>query len=214
MFTGLIEKIGRIERMERIDTGARLTIAHDVWPSPLVPGESVAVQGACLTVTRPAAQSFTCDVLEETLQRTTLAHAGSGMAVNLERAMRAGDRFGGHMVSGHVDGAGVVRRMENSGRDIVLEIACAPELLGGMVMKGSIAIDGISLTITAINDEAFAVNLIPFTREHTTLNSRKPGDAVNLELDMLGKYVRRYMEQTQSAAKSVTMDDLQRAGFC
>ena len=214
MFTGLIEKIGRIERIERIETGARLTIAHDAWTSPLVPGDSVAVQGACLTVTRPAAQSFTCDVLEETLQRTTLAHAESGMAVNLERAMRAGDRFGGHMVSGHVDGVGVVRRIENSGRDIILEIACAPELLGGMVMKGSIAIDGISLTITGISDEAFAVTLIPFTREHTTLNNRKPGDAVNLELDMLGKYVRRYMEQTQSSAKPVTMDDLQRAGFC
>ena len=212
MFTGLVEKVGRLVALDSTGAGATVRVAHDAWETPLVQGESVAVQGACLTVASVGAGEFVCDVLAETLDRTTLASTPAGAALNLERALRLGDRLGGHMVSGHVDGLGTLAGVRRAGRDRVLRVACAGELLRGIVSKGSIAVDGVSLTVAALDPDAFEVAIIPTTWEQTSLGVRQVGDRVNLETDMLGKYVQRLLGRTAPGA-GICMDDLQRAGF-
>jgi len=213
MFTGLIERVGRLASMDRRGAGAVLRVTHDAWSEPLVEGESVAVQGACLTVVRVEPDAFECDALAETLDRTSLGRTQRGDRLNLERAMRATDRMGGHFVSGHVDGGGRLVERRESGHDWVLRIGCTPELGDGIVLKGSVACDGVSLTVSARADEAFEVSVIPFTWAHTSLSYLAPGDEVNIETDMLGKYVRRYTGAATSSGGCVTQADLERAGF-
>lgn len=212
MFTGLIQKVGQLVKVENTADGGIITIGHDPWNTPLAEGESVAVQGVCLTVTRYASDQFACNVLGETLARTNLASKRPGAPLNLERALRAGDRFGGHFVSGHVDGVGKVVSVDAAGGDRSLEIGCDEELVRDIVLKGSIACDGVSLTVTGTSAVSFEVNIIPFTRYHTTLGEIEAGGTVNLETDMLGKYVRRYMEARGSESR-VEMEDLRNAGF-
>ncbi len=175
-------------------------------------GESVAVQGACLTVTGFDNNGFTCDVLDETLARTNLGKLPIGADLNLERAMKLGDRIGGHLVTGHVDAVGTIAKIRPAGRDRIVTINCDAAVAAGIVQKGSIAIDGISLTVSAVSDDGFEVNIIPFTWEHTSLRTRSEGDDVNLETDLLGKYVQRYL-QTMGDAGGVDMGTLARAGF-
>ncbi|MCE9615605.1 MAG: riboflavin synthase [Lentisphaerae bacterium] len=214
MFTGLVERVGRVARLDARGGGARLVIEHDPWPEPLAPGESVSVQGICLTVAERGSGHFQCDVLNETLTRTTLGDQRPGALLNLERALRADGRFGGHLVTGHVDGTGVVTRLESTGSDWLLETDAGTELCGGMVMKGSIAIDGISLTVAALTATRFQVHLIPFTWAHTSIRDARVGDRVNLETDMIGKYVAKSLARQAPAARAgVTLDDLERAGF-
>jgi len=212
MFTGLIQQIGMLSRRETVAGGLRLVIAGAPWIPPLTLGESMAVNGACLTVAQIQGNNFAGDILQETLDCTTLGGKRPGAALNLERALRLGDSLGGHMVTGHVDGIGAVSRRQAKGRDWILRVTCGTDLLRGMVLKGSIAIDGVSLTITELDERSFAVALIPFTCEHTALGKLKEGDTVNLETDLIGKHVRRTLE-TQQAPTPLTWDRLRDAGF-
>jgi riboflavin synthase len=216
MFTGLIQQVGRLERLERAAGGWRLWLTHAPWPEALVPGESVAVQGACLTVLAPAPGRFAADMLDETRARTAFSRLAPGAAVNLERALRLGDRLGGHWVTGHVDETGSVAALEPRGRDWALRIACSPELARLTVHKGSITLDGVSLTVTEVGERHVAVHLIPHTWRETSLHELRPGDPVNLESDILGKHVARLLAAapaTASPAAALSLSDLLDAGF-
>ena len=212
MFTGLIETVGELRRFERSDGGASLVVGCSSFDAPLGIGESIAVQGACLSVTAFDEGSFSCDVLDETLSRTNLSEKAYGAPLNLERALELGDRLGGHLVSGHIDGLGKVSEIRPAGRDRVIAIECAESLLSGIVDKGSIAIDGISLTVSSVFATGFEVSIIPLTWEHTSLRVRNAGDSVNLETDMFGKYVQRIL--TAGASQTgVDLASLASAGF-
>lgn len=212
MFTGIIQKIGAVGRRVARGNGQRLTIRHDAWDAPLTLGESVAVNGVCLTVAEAGSGQFTADVLSETLSRTSLGAKATGAAVNLERALRLDERLGGHLVQGHVDGTGRLEALRRTGSDWILEVRCETALLDGMAPKGSIAIDGVSLTIAELKDGSFMVHLIPHTWEQTAFKALKAGARVNLETDIIGKYVARHLER-MGGAKGVTLETLRRAGF-
>lgn len=212
MFTGIVQQVGTLSRREARGNGQRLTVRHAPWDAPLAAGESVAVNGVCLTVAASAAGEFTADALRETLEKTSLGGKAPGAPLNLERALRLDERLGGHLVSGHVDGTGKVVSVKPAGADHVLEIACGEDLIDGMVPKGSVAIDGVSLTIVTLSAASFSVHLIPHTWTHTAFRELKTGDRVNLETDVIGKYVKRYVT-LQRPAGVVTEDTLRRAGF-
>lgn len=209
MFTGLIQRIGTVKRISR-GAGLVLEIAADQpWPQPLAAGESVAVNGVCLTVVKCEGSRFTADVLRETESRTGLGELVPGAKVNLERALRAGEAMGGHIVQGHVDCRGKIIEKTAKGRDFRLTVECGRVLAAQSVLKGSITIDGVSLTISALGDNRISVDVIPTTATSTTLGRLKPGDQVNLEGDVLGKYVAKLMPP----ASRLRVEDLQRAGF-
>ncbi len=212
MFTGLIQQVGQLSRWEKIKAGQRLIITSAAWAPALAPGESLAVNGACLTIVYCQGREIACDVLQETLQRTTLGAKQPGAALNLERAVRMGDPLGGHMLTGHVDGVGTLLQQRSLGRDWLLQIACSSDLLQGMVHKGSIAVDGISLTIANLDSRSFTTHIIPFTWQHSNLHILREGSAVNLETDIIGKHVRRWLETTR-ASTQLTMERLRQAGF-
>lgn len=212
MFTGLIEKVGSLDALLRRENGWTLRVSLDPWEDTLVRGESIAVQGACLTVTDFNRQTFTCDVLDETLSRTNLERKGQGAVLNLERALRPADRLGGHVVTGHIDGLGTVESCQQHDRDRILCVRCSADLMEGIVSKGSVALDGISLTVADVATDTFTVHIIPTTWEGTSLAERKSGDTMNIETDLLGKYVRRYVSDA-SATSSVTMESLHQAGY-
>lgn len=193
MFTGLIEQVGRIERIEPLLRTARLVISAPGIASRLTLGESVAVDGTCLTVETATSDAFTAFASEETLARTTLGAAAPGREANLERALRLGDRLGGHLVSGHVDATGALIAVEPVGEGFELRVSAPPEILEVSVPKGSITVDGISLTLVEIGADWFSVALIPHTLRHTALRTRKPGERLNLESDLLGKYVAKML---------------------
>lgn len=207
MFTGLIQKTGTVKRISR-GSGLVLEIGFEPWVRPLEKGESVAVNGVCLTVVNFDERRFTADVLRETESRTGLGELVPGTKVNLERALRAGDPMGGHIVQGHVDCRGAVLAKEPKGRDFRLRIACGRVLAAQSVVKGSVTVDGVSLTITGVGEDWLSVDLIPTTAAETTLGAKKVGDKVNLEGDVLGKYVAKSIPR-----KGLTEDDLARAGF-
>ena len=191
MFTGLIEFIGEVARVETRPAGQRL---HLRTPLAVAAGESVAVNGVCLTVTPSGADGVHADIGPETARVTTLGSLRPGERVNLERAMRADSRFGGHFVQGHVDGTGTVRAVRPDGDAYWITIAFAEELAPYLIRKGSIAVDGVSLTVADLRDGEFDVMIIPFTWVHTNLSALVPGSRVNLECDMVGKYVARAAE--------------------
>ncbi len=216
MFTGLVQRTGRLRRISR-GRGLVLEIEADrPWETPLERGESVAVDGACLTVVGVLGARFTVDVLDETQKRTRLASLLPGAKVNLERALRVGDALGGHLVQGHVDGVGTVRERTARGRDFHLRIGCGRVLAAQSVLKGSVAVDGVSLTISAIGDDFVGVDVIPTTARETTLGGLRVGDKVHLEGDVAGKYLARFCEAAgvPPAAKGLSEDDFVRAGFC
>ena len=219
MFTGLIQKVGRVKRVSR-GKGLVLEFQFEPWPEPLVKGESVAVNGVCLTVVDCDRTRFTADVLGETETRTGLAELLPGARVNLERAMRAGDRFGGHVVQGHVDGRGTVSAKIAKGRDFALKIACPRAIAAASVMKGSIAVNGVSLTVSGLGDDWLQVDVIPTTAAETNLGALRAGDRVNLESDVLGKYAIRRAETTDvteseddEGSSGLTMEKLAENGF-
>lgn len=211
MFTGLVEKVGTLASAVARGDGMRFAIRHEAWDAPLVVGESVAVQGACLTVTTCSKGEFACDVLNETLKRTNLAGKKPGALLNLERALRAGDRFGGHFVTGHVDEIGQVVSLTAKGADWVLEVGGSAVLMDQLVMKGSITVDGVSLTLAELKGKTFCVHLIPHTWEHTSLKALKRGSSVNLEADLLGKYVQKQVQGNLGGG--VSLETLRSAGF-
>jgi riboflavin synthase len=192
MFTGLIETTGRIDAIDRDEKGGRLRV-ETALAAELHPGESVAVSGVCLTVTSQTVSHVTFDIGPITLEVTTLGIAAAGRVVNLERSLRAGDRLGGHFVLGHVDGTAVIRSFDRRGDSFWLEVALPATLSPYLVSKGSIALDGISLTVAELGAEHFSVQIVPFTRTHTALGEAKTGDLVNVEVDVLGKYVARLL---------------------
>ena len=211
MFTGLTLGLGRLESRRR-GTGAELALAADFdWAPPLVLGESIAVSGVCLTVDGISGpRGFTAHASAETLRRSTLGSAG---VVNLERALALGDRLGGHLVSGHVDGLGRLKARTAAGDGLVMEFTLEPPLRPLVAPKGSIAVDGVSLTVNEVLAESFTVNLIPHTLARTTLSRLKTGAMVNLETDLLAKYVRRLMTCPERPAGTLSLETLARGGF-
>ena len=193
MFTGIVEQKGHVARLARRGGGARLEIRAPEIAAGLQLGDSVAVNGACVTVTELSTQSFACDLVPETVARTTLGILAIEEEVNLERPMRASDRFGGHIVQGHVDSVGVVRSRRRVGAQEILEITIPFELTRYLAPQGSVALDGVSLTVVAVDKERFRVALIPYTVEMTTLGQKVQGASCNVEIDILSKYVERHM---------------------
>lgn len=192
MFTGLVEALGSVRESRSGGAGRELTVAAQM-AGQLVVGESVAVNGACLTVVEQDAQTFRFQISPETQARTNLGQLQIGERVNLERALRLGDRLGGHLVQGHVDGLGALLERRQEGEWEVVWFGCPPELATQMVSKGSVAVDGVSLTVVDVGTDRFSVALIPHTLAHTTLGFKAPGTAVNLETDLLAKYVGKYL---------------------
>lgn len=194
MFTGLIETKGIITRTERVQGGMRLEVYAPDFGRDMAIGDSVAVDGACLTIVKFIRGAFLVDVSEETLDRTTLGRLQQGSHVNLERALRLSDRLGGHMVSGHVDGVGKLVMRQAAGNAVIYRFAVPAELLGYLVEKGSVAVDGISLTVARLHEDGFSTAVIPHTDEVTTLSDKSNGSPVNIETDMFAKYIRRYVD--------------------
>ena len=190
LFTGLVQDLGTVAAVEAGPDGVRLAVRTGLAPE-LAEGDSVAVNGVCLTATAIADGHIWADVMHETLRRSSLAAVRTGTPVNLELPLRPSDRLGGHVVQGHVDGTGTVRAVRDDGFSRVLELAAPPQLLRYVVQKGSIAVDGVSLTVAAVDDDGFSVALIPETLERTNLGSARPGTPVNLEVDVLAKYVEK-----------------------
>jgi riboflavin synthase len=193
MFTGLVADLGEVRQVERSDDGVRLRVATPL-AGELGVGDSVAVNGVCLTATELHEDAFATEVMNETLRRTSLADVRTGGVVNLELALRASDRLGGHIVQGHVDGKGAVLAVSDDGFSRRVTVGAEPELLRYVVEKGSIAVDGVSLTVASLDDRSFTVSLIPETLERTNLGRVEAGAAVNLEVDVLAKYVERLVK--------------------
>jgi riboflavin synthase len=194
MFTGIIEELGKITHIEKQLDAKRITIEGALVTSDVKRGDSIAVSGVCLTAVELEGDKFTADVMEETLKVTALGHAKVGDVVNLERAMNATTRFGGHMVLGHVDGVGEIRSRERSEHWEWVRVSVPKELMKYIVLKGSITVDGVSLTVNEIGDDFIGLSLIPETMRLTTLGSKQVEDKVNLEVDIMAKHIERLME--------------------
>ena len=201
MFTGIVEELGRVAALEHGEASARLTVRGPLVTEDAVHGASISVNGVCLTVVATEAGEFTVDVMRETLVRSSLGSLQVGDPVNLERAMRADGRFGGHVVQGHVDGTATILEREPGDRWEVVRFTLPPELARYVVEKGSITVDGVSLTVTAVDAGTFSVSLIPTTLELTTLGHKEIGDPVNLEVDVLAKYVERLLDAREEGTR-------------
>jgi len=213
MFTGLVEGTGIIRAITRMAEGLRLTLEPPFPAAELTLGESVAVAGACLTVTALQGGTFQAEVSPETLSRTTLGLKKVGERVNLERALRLGDRLGGHLVTGHVDGVGQVVERRPGPEHLVLRFLMPPSLCPYIIEKGSIAIDGVSLTVNAVQGQSVAVNIVPYTAAKTTLPELKVGDRVNVETDIIGKYVARLLKVRLPENSGLSEEFLAEHGF-
>lgn len=212
MFTGIIEEIGTVKEIRHSGESSFIRIQADKIFSDMHIGDSIAVNGLCLTVTEFDNKIFRADVMNETLKRSSLGSLKNGSRVNLERAMSACGRFGGHIVSGHIDGTGIISDIKNDGIAIWYTITTKPEIMRYIVEKGSVAIDGISLTVARVTENNFSVSIIPHTAGNTILSYRKTGDTVNLENDIIGKYVEKFIcpEKTES---NISMGFLAENGF-
>ena len=217
MFTGIIEEIGTIKQIVSGSKSSTITISASKVLEDVKIGDSICTNGVCLTVTKFGEHEFTVDVMAETVRKSTFGQTKSGANVNLERALAIGDRLGGHMVSGHIDGTGEIIGYEREENAVWVTIKTSPAILRYIIQKGSIAIDGISLTVAVLEDDYFKVSIIPHTGEETTLLKNKIGDHVNLENDLVGKYIERFStysgkENNQSQGK-MDMDFLSEHGF-
>ena len=212
MFTGIIEEVGAVRHIRMGSASCVITVGAEKVLTDVHIGDSIAVNGTCLTVCSFDGGSFSADVMPETMRRTNLGTLAPGSPVNLERAMAANGRFGGHIVSGHIDGTGQVRSLRREDNAVWVRIAASPDILRYIVGKGSIAIDGISLTIASVTAQDFAVSVIPHTGEETTLLHKKPGDIVNLECDILAKYVEKLLGHS-TAKGGITPQFLSEHGF-
>jgi riboflavin synthase len=212
MFTGLIETTGQVSTCERRGAAAVLTVASTLPVSEIAIGDSVAVNGACLTVTAKRDSALSFDVSPESMSSTTIGALRSGHSVNLERALRLGDRMGGHIVTGHIDCIGKLDRMTESSGNRVLEFTLPNQHARYLVSKGSVAINGVSLTVNSVTSTGFSVNIIPLTQSATTLTALKTGDDVNIETDIIGKYVER-LTQPWSNVGGLSIKTLAENGF-
>lgn len=211
MFTGIIEEIGKIKAIKKGSLSATLSIEASKVLEDTKLGDSISTNGVCLTVTELLKNGFSVDVMNETLNRTTIKELKMGSEVNLERAMRLGDRMGGHMVSGHIDDIGRIHSMTKQDFATLVYINAPKHILKYMIEQGSIAIDGISLTVVKIDDEGFSVSIIPYTKKDTTLLDKRVGDYVNLECDLIGKYVEKLLSNKDE--KGITLESLKKYGF-
>lgn len=212
MFTGIIEEIGKVQGVRRNTASSVIAIDSKEVIRDVHTGDSIAVNGVCLTVTSFSRSGFSADVMHETLDRSSLGRLRSGSLVNLERAMSANGRFGGHIVSGHIDGTGTISEIHKDDNAIWYTIKTNEKILGYIIEKGSVAIDGISLTVAKVGKDGFSVSVIPHTAENTILSGRRIGDIVNLENDCIGKYVERLMG-FEPLKGNITADFLAKYGF-
>ena len=215
MFTGIVEETGTVESVRKGAVSSFIRIRAEIVLENTKLGDSIAVNGVCLTVTDMSDKCFQADVMNETLSRSSLGSLSAGSPVNLERAMAADGRFGGHIVSGHIDGTGTVTDVKKDGISVWYTVSAPPEIMRYIVEKGSVAIDGISLTVAKITDTSFSVSVIPHTAAQTILGSKKTGDIVNLENDLIGKYVEKLLKPAAAEKSSggITMDFLMKNGF-
>ena len=215
MFTGLVETTGTILRLERADRDLHLTVGASLEPPELKIGESIAVDGVCLTVASFQGDAFTLDLSEETVGRSTFGQRRQGDEVNLERALRLGDRLSGHLVSGHADGTGRVAARQRRGESLVVKFEIPPELSRYLIEKGSVAVNGVSLTVNRCEGRQFEVNVVPHTARASTLGNLKVGDRVNVEVDLIGKYVEKFLLQRSGSQSTGGVDHefLTRHGF-
>lgn len=214
MFTGIIEEIGYVKRINQQSRSAQIEIKADKVLGDVAVGDSIAVNGVCLTVVTFDSQHFTADVMPETVSKTNLRELKPGSPVNLERALKLGGRLGGHIVQGHVDAVGTIVEKQILEIAIIYRIATEPELLQYVVPKGSVAIDGISLTVVDVFQDSFTVSLIPHTAHETVLGEKKPGDRVNLESDIIGRYVKHLMNRNHGEERqALNLSFLAEHGF-
>ena len=214
MFTGIIEEIGTVKNIQRNGSNSFIVIEVKKVLEDVHLGDSIAVNGVCLTVTKTDGSIFQADVMNETLSRSSLGELRQGSKVNLERAMAANGRFGGHIVSGHIDGTGTITDIVNDGIAIWYTISANADIMRYIVEKGSIAIDGISLTVARVTDRDFSVSVIPHTAEMTILSTKSKGERVNLENDIIGKYVEKLMKPAEKSQNSgIDMSFLSKNGF-
>lgn len=213
MFTGIIEEVGTLKSIQRKTNAIGLTISAYEIMKDIKLGDSIAVNGICLTVTSFADTDFTVDVMQETLSRTSLSSLKNGGKVNLERAMSMKGRFGGHIVTGHIDGTGTITQIQKDSIAVWYTIKTMPSIMRYIIEKGSIAIDGISLTVAKVSPDDFSVSIIPHTIENTILSSKKVNDVVNLENDCIGKYVERLVFSDEKKESTITRDFLVKYGF-
>jgi len=211
MFTGLIERVGKIARVQALAKGKKILIDPGA-EFEVSPGDSVAVDGACFTVVSQEGHSFWVEVSGESLSRTTFEKKQAGDQVNLERSLRLSDRLGGHLVLGHVDGMGRIKQLKKSGEFVEMEIESVKEVSDFLVEKGSVAVDGISLTVNGLKGTSFAVMLIPETLKRTWLSAKRVGDKVNLESDIIGKYVARLLKRGRAGGE-ITLEKLIEEGY-
>ncbi len=220
MFTGIIESFGTIKRIESSGEGKVLTIGCDIDFAETSIGDSIAVNGACLTAVSLDGNSFKVDMAPETVDRTTFKNLTNGSRVNIERALKLSDRIDGHLVSGHIDGTGIISAIQQKSNAVIVRVEVSPELASDMIEKGSVAIDGISLTINRCSDNDFEVSIIPHTAKITTIGIKKVGDKINIETDMIGKYVKKILlkrssknDAFQDKSQDISMELLARNGF-
>lgn len=215
MFTGLVEELGKVKQIVRGAKSVRLSIFGSKVLEDVKTGDSIAVNGTCLTVVDFSRDWFTADVMPETVDRTALSGLKAGDTVNLERTLRVGDRLGGHIVSGHIDGVGTILAKEQNDNAVIVRIGAAAEVMRYIISKGSIAIDGTSLTVVEFGDNWFTVSLIPHTASMTTVGLKAVGEPVNLETDIIGKYVEKLLglQATTKPAEKITMGFLEQHGF-
>ncbi|MEA2021340.1 MAG: riboflavin synthase [Candidatus Caldatribacteriota bacterium] len=221
MFTGIIEEVGIVSQLTKLSTGALVKISCKKVLEDFKIGESMAVNGVCLTVRDIRKDSLIADIMPETLRSTNLGSFFIGEYVNLEKALKTDGRFGGHMVLGHIDGTGKIIKNYSKGNAKIFQITCSEELMKYIVLKGSVAIDGISLTVQSIENQGFTVSMIPHTLKATTLQYRSSGDTVNIETDIIGKYIRKFLLDSRSTenpskevvSKGLTIERLRSYGF-
>jgi riboflavin synthase len=213
MFTGLIEEVGTVHQIRRTGMTMEISVQCKKVLEGTNIGDSIAVNGVCLTVTRLGESHFTADVMPETMKRTQLHQLGVGSPVNLERAIAAGQRLGGHFVQGHVDGVGTLAKRTPIENAVIFQFQVSDELAHLMVEKGSIAVNGISLTIVDVGQDFFSVSIIPHTLENTQLKYMKPGELVNIETDMIAKYLAKWVGKEEKTDQAVTLEKLKQYGF-
>ncbi|MCF8233109.1 MAG: riboflavin synthase [Bacteroidales bacterium] len=213
MFTGIIEDIGRVETVKSGVNSAELRISSKVIPQDLKTGDSVSINGVCLTVTAYDVSGFTVEAVPETMTRSNLGNLHAGTPVNLERALRVGDRMGGHMMSGHVDSKGIIQSIDKEENAVWYTVSLANDFIRYLIPKGSVGIDGISLTVVDVSEDSFTVSVIPHTLQETTLAYRSKGEEVNIECDMTAKYIERFLAFREKPRKDITMDYLKENGY-
>ena len=212
MFTGIIEEIGLVKSVRKGAKSFSMLISADVVASGLRPGDSVNTNGACLTVTSLSQNSFTVDVMPETMRVTNLGALTTGSPVNLERALQLSSRLGGHMVSGHIDGTGLIHQVKKEDNAIWITVKTGSEILRYLIPKGSVSLDGISLTVVHVDEVMFDVSLIPHTMVATTLRDKKPGDTLNIECDLVAKYIEKFTGNSGSGSR-ISREFLDKYGF-